>query len=84
MKYERETSNLLRRLGVNNSYIGFRYTIYGVIRSVHEPDLLSYISKGLYVEIAVRYKTSVGCVEPVSYTHLPDFPPPGLALPIWT
>ena len=63
MKYERETSNLLRRLGVNNSYIGFRYTIYGVIRSVHEPDLLSYISKGLYVEIAVRYKTSVGCVE---------------------
>ena len=63
MKYERETSNLLRRLGVNNSYIGFRYTLYGVIRSVHEPDLLSYISKGLYVEIAVRYKTSVGCVE---------------------
>ena len=40
MKYERETSNLLRRLGVNNSYVGFRYTIYGVIRSAHEPGLL--------------------------------------------
>ena len=63
MKYERETGNLLRRLGVNNSYVGFRYTIYGVIRSVHEPDLVSYISKGLYVEIAARYQTSVGCVE---------------------
>lgn len=37
MKYERETSNLLRRLGVNNSYVGFRYTIYGVIRSIHDP-----------------------------------------------
>ena len=32
MKYERETCNLLRRLGVNNSYVGFRYTVYGVIR----------------------------------------------------
>ena len=63
MKYERETSNLLRRLGVNNSYVGFRYTIYGVIRAIANPELLSYISKGLYVEIAVRYKTSVGCVE---------------------
>lgn len=63
MKYERETSNLLRRLGVNNSYIGFRYIIYGVIRTIHEPDLLTYISKGLYVEIATCYQTSIGCVE---------------------
>ena len=31
MKYERETCNLLRRLGVNNSYKGFRYTAYGVV-----------------------------------------------------
>ena len=63
MKYERETGNLLRRLGVNNSYIGFRYTIYGVIRAIANPELLTYISKGLYVEIAARYQTSVGCVE---------------------
>lgn len=63
MKYERETSDLLRRLGANNSYVGFRYTIYGVIRTIHDPGLLVYISKGLYVEIASRYKTSVGCVE---------------------
>ena len=63
MKYERETSNLLRRLGVNNSYVGFRYTIYGVIRAIANPELLTYISKGLYVEIAARYQTSVGCVE---------------------
>ena len=63
MKYERETSDLLRSLGVNNSYVGFRYTIYGVIRSIHDPGLLTYISKGLYVEIAHRYNTSVNCVE---------------------
>jgi len=63
MKYERETCNLLRRLGVNNSYVGFRYTAYGVIRAIANPELLIYISKGLYVEISVEYHTSIGCVE---------------------
>lgn len=63
MNYERETSALLRRLGANNSYVGFRYTVYGIIRAIQEPILLVYISKGLYVEIATRYGTSIGCVE---------------------
>lgn len=63
MKYERETCNLLRRLGVNNSYKGFRYTAYGVRRAIHDPELLTYISKGLYVEIACRFLTTVGCIE---------------------
>lgn len=54
MKYERETCNLLRRLGVNNSYVGFRYTVYGVIRAIANPELLIYISKGLYVEISAE------------------------------
>lgn len=63
MNYEKEISNLLRRLGVNNSYVGFRYTIYGVTRTAHDPTLLVYISKGLYVDIAVRFQTSIGCVE---------------------
>ena len=65
MKYERETCNLLRRLGVNNSYVGFRYTVYGVIRAIANPELLIYISKGLYVEISAEYHTSIGCVEDV-------------------
>lgn len=63
MRYEKETCNLLRRLGVNNSYKGFRYITYGVSRSIHDPELLTYISKGLYVEIACRFQTTVGCVE---------------------
>ena len=63
MNYERETSDILRRLGVNNSYVGFRYTLYGVSCIVQDPSLLIYISKGLYVEIAAHYQTSSGCVE---------------------
>lgn len=63
MKYERETSSLLRHLGVNNSYLGFRYTVYGVIRTIENPDLPVYISKGLYVEISAHFNTSIGCAE---------------------
>lgn len=63
MRYEREASKLLRRLGVNNSYKGFRYTAYGVSRAVHDPELLTYISKGLYIEIACRFHTTARCVE---------------------
>ena len=68
MKYERETCNLLRRLGVNNSYVGFRYTVYGVIRAIANPELLIYISKGLYVEISAEYHTSIGNVDK-QYPH---------------
>ena len=63
MNYERETSDILRRLGVNNSYVGFRYTLYGVSCIVQDSSLLIYNSKGLYVEIAAHYQTSIGCVE---------------------
>ena len=59
MKYERETSNLLRCLGSNNSYKGFRYTSYGVGLDIHDPELLTYISKGLYVEISSKFHTSI-------------------------
>lgn len=63
MIYEKDISNLLRHLGANNTYAGFHYTIYGVIRTAQDPTLLTYISKGLYVEIAAQYQTSISCVE---------------------
>lgn len=63
MKYESQTINLLRRLGVNNSYVGFRYTIHSVNRVINNPELLVFISKGLYLDIGSQYHTSVSCVE---------------------
>lgn len=63
MKYKRKTGNLLRNLGVNNSYKGFRYTVYGVCRAIDDPELLTYISKELYVEIACQYHTTLKCAE---------------------
>lgn len=63
MTYERKAAQILRKLGVNNSYIGFSYIAYGVTLNIHNPDLITYISKGLYVEIATKYHTTTGCVE---------------------
>lgn len=63
MIYEKEACKLLWRLGVNNSYKGFRYTAYGAACAIHDPDVLTYLSKGLYIEIAHRYRTTVSCVE---------------------
>lgn len=63
MNYERKAAQILRKLGVNNSYIGFRYITYGITLNIHNPDLIIYISKGLYVEIATKYHTTIGCVE---------------------
>ncbi len=61
--YKRETENLLRQLGVNGSYIGFDYILYGVDITIKNPNLTTYICKGLYVEIALYFHTTVKCAE---------------------
>lgn len=61
--YEDETRKLLRRLGVNGSYMGFGYTVYGITQTIQNPDLIIYICKGLYTEIAIHYHVSVCNVE---------------------
>ena len=63
MNYEREASQLLRRLGANSSYVGFYYVTYGVSQKIHKPELITFITKVLYAEIAIKYQTTVGCVE---------------------
>ncbi len=61
--YKRGVKKLLRRLGSNSSYVGFEYIVYGVERTIHEPALLTYVCKGLYIEIAVHFHTSIECAE---------------------
>lgn len=53
----------LRSLGLNNSYKGFRYLIYAIQLVWEDCDFLIYICKGLYVEIAIHYHTTVANVE---------------------
>lgn len=57
------TENLLRQLGVNASYIGFQYTVYGITKNIKNPELITYICKGLYAEIATQYHVNISNVE---------------------
>lgn len=61
--YQSETEKLLRRLGVNGSYIGFRYTVLGICLAIQDPALTTYICKGIYVEIANCYRANADSVE---------------------
>lgn len=61
--YEKETQKLLRQLGINGSYIGFRYTVFGITKTIQNPDLVIYLCKGLYTEIAIHFHVSPSNVE---------------------
>ncbi len=63
MQIEKEAKNILRNLGVNSSYIGFHYVAYGIAIAIKNPYLVVHICKGLYVEIAIHFHTSVTNVE---------------------
>ncbi len=63
MDYEKEIQHLLRELGVNSSYTGFRYTVRAISLNISQPELITYISKGLYMEIAHSFHTTSSCVE---------------------
>lgn len=53
----------LRLLGLNNSYKGFKFLIYGIELAINNPNILTYICKGFYVDIAIHYGTTLNCVE---------------------
>lgn len=62
-RYMKSTQKLLRQLGANGSYAGFKYTVFGITKTIQNPELLIYICKGLYNEIAVQYHVEAGNVE---------------------
>lgn len=63
MNYQREVMKVLSQLGVNQSYIGYKFVVYGVDRTIHDSTCLQYISKSLYMDIAFKFQTSWRCVE---------------------
>lgn len=63
MTKEKATEKVLRALGVNGAYMGYYYMVYALSKVVENEMLLTYISKGLYVEIAAKFHTTVPCVE---------------------
>lgn len=61
--YMKPTQKLLRQLGANGSYAGFKYTVSGICKTIQNPELIIYICKGLYTEIALQYQVNVSNVE---------------------
>ena len=57
------TRQTLRLLGINNSYKGYAYLILAVHLVIKNPDILTNICKGLYIDIASEFDTTVFCVE---------------------
>lgn len=63
MKTAKKVEHLIRRLGANGSYKGFHFTVSAVTKSIEDRRLLLYITKGVYLEVALENNTTVKCVE---------------------
>lgn len=63
MKTAKKVEHFIRRLGANGSYIGFHFTVSAVTKSIEDRRLLLYITKGVYLEVALENNTTVKCVE---------------------
>ena len=63
MKTAKKVEHLIRRLGANGSYIGFHFSVAAVSKSIKDRRLLLYITKGVYLEVALENNTTVKCVE---------------------
>ncbi len=63
MDLNREVEKLLRLLGVNGSYKGFAFVMYSIERVILEPELLTYVYKGLYGMVASHFGVSAESAE---------------------
>ncbi|WP_101877675.1 sporulation initiation factor Spo0A C-terminal domain-containing protein [Lachnoclostridium edouardi] len=63
IEYEKFVGKVLRNLGAERSYRGFDYITYGTALVVKDGRKLYYITKSLYPEIAIKYRTTWRCVE---------------------
>ena len=60
---DREIELLIRSLGINATYRGYRYLCYGIKLCLENEDYLLCVSKLLYPEIAKAFRTSSSSVE---------------------
>lgn len=58
-----EIDMLLRHLGADLHYIGYRYTEYALLLMKEDEQCIHSVTKWLYPEIARRYQTTCHAVE---------------------
>ena len=63
MDIKNEIRFILRQLGVKTSYVGYKFISYGIYLVLQDQSYLHHVTKKLYIDIALKYKTSPVCVE---------------------
>ena len=54
---------LIRQLGINSTYRGYRYLYSAILLAMRDEEYLLSITKRMYLDIAHQYETTAGCVE---------------------
>lgn len=60
--YDKDIREILYRLGVNSTYLGFAYVI-DCVKMILENEERRYSMKALYIDAAQIHKTTDRCVE---------------------
>ena len=63
MENKISTRNVLHQLGIGKSYSGYDYILYAVNLIAKDENVLTGITKVLYIDIAKAFHTSDTCVE---------------------
>lgn len=58
-----ECSDLLHRLGASFRYRGMKYTVLATALVVEDPERLTYLTKGVYMELAQRTGENAANIE---------------------
>ena len=63
MEYRTITKSVLHQLGIGKTYSGYDYILRSIELIMLNEDVLSNVTKILYIDIAKEYHTSQTCVE---------------------
>lgn len=63
MEYRLITKSVLHQLGIGKTYSGYDYILRSIELIVLNEEVLSNVTKILYIDIAKEYHTSQTCVE---------------------
>ncbi len=60
---ESRTAEILRALGIPAHVKGYRYACAAIIMVYKNPNIINYVTKGIYPHIAKEFETKPACVE---------------------
>lgn len=62
-KHMTDIERLVRQMGFTANYKGYGYLVEGIGLALMDPERLLFITKGIYLEIALHHSNTAGNVE---------------------